>query len=164
MWTRLPGFKQTCARRQTAGDKLRLKRVLTEEGVMRVRRGVVLTAMAAVAVTVMGAGPALATDCTNASKPTQAGIQLIIGPDGNIEWTTSGLAIRIEHGLIDTSSGAGFHGLIGFDVDGNGTADVSTYVVGPNAALPEVAQINGAACHGIVPIESLLPGGACFSG
>jgi hypothetical protein len=62
------------------------------------------------------------------------------------------------------SSRSGFHGLVGFDIDGDGQADVSTYIVGPNDALPEVAQINGAACHGIVPIEDLFPGGACFSG
>jgi hypothetical protein len=131
---------------------------------MGVRRGVVLSAFAAVAVTVVGAGPALATDCANASKPPQAGVQVILGPDGAIEWTTPGLALRIDHGLIDPNTGAGFHGLIGFDIDGNGTADVSTYAVGPNDALPEVAQINGAACHGIVPLEELFPGGACFSG
>ena len=130
---------------------------------MRVRRGV-LSTIAAVAVTVVGAGPALASDCTNASKPAQAGVQVILGPDDTIEWTTPGVAVRIDHGLIDPNTGAGFHGLVGFDIDGDGQADVSTYIVGPNDALPEVAQINGAACHGIVPIEDLFPGGACFSG
>jgi hypothetical protein len=131
---------------------------------MGIRRSAVLSAVAAVAVTVVGAGPALAIDCSNASKPAQAGVQVILGPNNEIEWTTRGLAIRIDHGLVDANTGAGFHGLLGFDIDGDGQADVSTYVVGPNDALPEVAQINGAACHGIVPIEDLFPGGACFSG
>ena len=130
---------------------------------MRVRRGV-LSTIGAVVLTVVGASPALASDCTNASKPAQAGVQVIIGPDDTIEWTTPGVAVRIDHGLIDPNTGAGFHGLVGFDIDGDGQADVSTYIVGPNDALPEVAQITGAACHGIVPIEDLFPGGACFSG
>ena len=63
---------------------------------MGIRRGGILSAAAAVAVTVVGAGPALAVDCGNASKPAPAGVQVILGPDDTIEWTTPGLAIRLD--------------------------------------------------------------------
>jgi hypothetical protein len=145
-------------------ERPRRTNALIKGEVMGIRRSGALGAVAAAALSVLGAGTALAVDCTNASKPAGAGVQVIIGPDDEIEWTTRGVAVRIDHGLIDSNTGEGFHGLIGFDVDGDGKADVSTYVVTPNSALPEVAQINGAACHGIVPIEDLFPGGACFSG
>ena len=95
------------------------------------------------------AGPAFAHECTNANKPAAAGAQVLIGPDDEIEWATPGLVKRFEHGLIGPD-GEGFHGLVAIDVDGDGAADFSTYIVGPESELPEVAQFNGSPDHGIV--------------
>jgi hypothetical protein len=41
---------------------------------------------------------------------------------------------------------------VGIDVDGDGVADVSTYIVGPDDELPATAQENGSPDHGIVNI------------
>lgn len=49
-------------------------------------------------------------------------------------------------------TGAGFHGLIGFDFDGDGTVDVQTFIVGPDDEIPELAQFNGPSCHGITNV------------
>jgi hypothetical protein len=59
---------------------------------------------------------------------------------------------RIDQGLIDLSTGEGFHGQIGLDFDGDGAVDVSSFIVGPEDEVPVQAQQNGAACHGIVNI------------
>ena len=62
-----------------------------------------------------------------------------------------GLENRIAQGIVDFESGEGFHGLIAFDVDGDGVADASTYIgVGPEGdELPIEAQFRGPACRGI---------------
>jgi hypothetical protein len=116
-------------------------------------------ALAGFAVTssiVLAAAPALAHECVNASKPPAAGTQLVFGPTGNIEWSTPGLAKRLANGLIDPDTGEGFHGLIGFDNDGDGVVDFSTYIVGPNDEIPLLAQFNGPACRGITNIGVYL--------
>jgi hypothetical protein len=110
-----------------------------------------LAGLAAASAIVLAAGPSLATDCVNASKPPEAGIQILLGPTG-IVWSTPGLATRISQGLVDPNSGEGFHGLIGIDFDGDGTVDFQTYVVGPDDEIPELAQVNGATCHGIMNV------------
>jgi hypothetical protein len=94
---------------------------------------------------------ALAHECVNASKSDQAaGAQILIGPTGEIVWTTEGLANRIAHGVVDPDTGAGFHGLIAFDADGDGNADYSTWIdVGPDGEVPLVAQLSGPACRGL---------------
>jgi hypothetical protein len=94
---------------------------------------------------------ALATECINASKSDQAaGAQVLIGPTGEIVWTTEGLANRIDQGVIDPDTGAGFHGLIAFDADGDDIADYSTWIdVGPDGEIPLVAQLSGPACRGL---------------
>ncbi len=47
-------------------------------------------------------------------------------------------------------TGAGFHGLIAFDADGDGNADYSTWIdVGPDGEVPLVAQLSGPACRGL---------------
>jgi hypothetical protein len=116
--------------------------------------GIALAAMIAMA------GPAFADDCTNASRNAHApgaGAQLIIDTNsGNIEWASAGVQQRIDRGLIDPSTGAGFHGLIGLDFNSDGVVDVTTYIVGPNGALPETAQNNGSPCHGVTSIETYL--------
>jgi hypothetical protein len=110
-----------------------------------------LAGLAAASAIVLAAGPSLATECVNASKPAKAGIQVLIGP-GGIEWSTPGLARRISQGLIDPDTGAWFHGLVGFNEDGDGTVDFQTFVVGPDDEIPELAQFNGPSCHGITNV------------
>jgi hypothetical protein len=120
---------------------------------MKLIRRTALVALGGAAALVLSAGPSLATECVNASKPPEAGIQVVInGSTGEIEWTTPGLAVRLDHGLIDPDTGEGFHGLVGFDFDGDGTVDFSTYIVGPDDEIPELAQFNGPACHGITNV------------
>ena len=77
-------------------------------------------------------------------------------PHGQIERSTPGLAKRLANGLIDPDTGEGFHGLIGFDFDGDGDVDFSTYIVGPNDEIPLLAQFNGPACRGITNIGVYL--------
>lgn len=107
-----------------------------------------LAGVAAASAVVLAAGPSLATECVNASKLQAAGIQVLLGPNG-IEWTTQGLATRISQGLVNPDTGEGFHGLVGFDFDGDGTLDFQTFIVGPDNEIPEMAQFNGPSCHGI---------------
>ena len=38
-----------------------------------------------------------------------------------IVWSTPGVATRISQGLINPDTGEGFHGLVAFDFDGDGT-------------------------------------------
>ena len=110
-----------------------------------------LAGLAAASAIVLAAGPSLATDCVNGSKPPEAGIQVLLGPNG-IEWSTAGVATRISQGLIDPDTGAGFHGLIGFDFDGDGTVDFQTFIVTPDDEIPEMAQFNGPSCHGVTNV------------
>ena len=102
---------------------------------------------------VLAAAPSLAHECVNASKPAAAGVQVILGPSG-VEWSTPGLAARIAAGLVNADTGEGFHGLIGFDFDGDGVLDFQTYIVGPDDEIPEMAQFNGPACKGITNVET----------
>lgn len=110
-----------------------------------------LAGVAAASAIVMAAGPSLAHECVNASKPAEAGIQVLLGPEG-IEWATAGLVNRVDQGLVDPDTGEGFHGLVGFDFDGDGTVDFQTYIVGPDDEIPELAQVNGPSCHGITNV------------
>ena len=97
------------------------------------------------------ASSALGHECVNASKSDQAaGAQILIGPTGEIVWTTEGLAARLAEGVVDPDTGAGFHGLIAFDADGDGNADYSTWIdVGLDGEVPLVAQLSGPACRGL---------------
>jgi hypothetical protein len=97
------------------------------------------------------ASSALGHECINASKSYQAaGAQILIGPTGEIVWTTEGLANRIAQGVVEPDTGAGFHGLIAFDADGDDNADYSTWIeVGPDGEVPLVAQLNGPLCKGL---------------
>ena len=118
------------------------------------RAGLVAGLSAAALVT--GAGGALAHECVNASKNMvnpAAGVQVLIDiQTDSVSWVSAGVQKRVDQGLIDLATGEGFHGLIGFDFDGDGAADVSTFIVGPEGEVPVQAQQNGAACHGIVNI------------
>ena len=105
------------------------------------------------------ASTALATDCVNASKPQAAGVKVLFDAQtGGIAWTTPGVARQIELRLIDPVTGEGFHGIVGVDFDGDGVADLSSWVgVGPDGqAIPDVAQFNGPACRGLTTMETYL--------
>jgi hypothetical protein len=97
------------------------------------------------------ASSAMAHECTNASKSDPAaGAQVVIGMNGEIIYVTAGLATRLANGVVDPATGAGFHGLIAFDEDGDGIADYSTWIdVGPDGEVPLVAQLSGPACRGL---------------
>jgi hypothetical protein len=116
-----------------------------------VKRALVVTT-GAVAGLVLIAGPALADNCTNASKKyADSGAQIVFGPNDEVLFITQGLENRISQGIVDPESGEGFHGIIAFDFDGDGVADASTYIgVGPEGdELPIEAQLRGPACRGI---------------
>jgi hypothetical protein len=103
------------------------------------------------------ASSALATDCTNASKSDPAaGAQILIdGSTGALLWATPGVIERLQRGVIDPTTGEGFHGLIALDVSGDGLADVSTWFgVGPDGdEIPLVAQVKGPACRGLTSLS-----------
>ncbi len=111
-----------------------------------------------VALSLVLASTALATNCVNASKHEQGdGAQVVIdAATGDIVWATPGVLHRVELGLIDPDTGEGFHGIVGFDFDGDGVADASSWFgVGPEGdEIPENAQWNGPACRGITNIET----------
>ena len=116
-----------------------------------VKRALVVTT-GAVGGLVLLAGPALADNCTNASKKyADSGAQIVFGPDDEVLFITGGLENRISQGLVDAETGEGFHGIIAFDENGDGVADFSTYVgVGPDGhEIPIEAQFRGPACRGI---------------
>jgi hypothetical protein len=117
-----------------------------------------LATAAALVASVAIASTTLAHECINASKADQStGAQIILGPEGEVLYLSSGLARRIEQGLVDVASGDGFHGLVGFDVDVDGSVDVATWIdVGPDGEIPLTAQLRGPACRGLTNIGLYL--------
>jgi hypothetical protein len=110
---------------------------------------------AAILASLLAVSTAMGHECINASKVNAgAGAQLVIGVDGSIVSMTPGLAHRLEQGLIDPETGEGFHGLIGFDYDGDGVADMTTWLVGPNDEIPVQAQEGGPDCRGVTNVET----------
>jgi hypothetical protein len=110
----------------------------------------VLGVVGGLALTLMLATSALAFECTNLSKGPAAGAQLIFGANNEVLFISKGLERRIEQGLVDFNTGEGFHGLIAFEIDGDGIADASTYIgVGPDGEIPLEAQFAGPACRGL---------------
>jgi hypothetical protein len=112
-----------------------------------------ITTLATVAMT----GTALADHCTNISKDAHnpaGGAQVTVNTTtGAIESAKPGVLNRINNGLIDPNTGAGLHGQVGLDFDGDGVADVTTFFVGPDGdALPDTAIMNGSPDHGIVSL------------
>jgi hypothetical protein len=116
----------------------------------RVRARRTAGAIGGVLASLVIAGTALGFECTNISKSDPAaGAQLLIGPGDEIVWVTPGLARRLELGLVGPN-GEGFHGIVAIDFDGDGIADVSTYIgVGPDGEIPLNAQLAGPACRGM---------------
>ncbi len=120
-------------------------------------RRVSLGAVALMAAALIAAGPVFANHCMNADKNQAAGVQVVIDANtGALVWVSNGLQHRIDQGLVDPATGEGFSGLLGFDFDGDGVADIGTFIVGPNFALPEQAQLSGAVCHGVISIEAFF--------
>lgn len=118
----------------------------------------IFVAIVATLISILIAAPALAHQCTNASKsdPT-AGAQIVFGPDGQPIDIAAGLAHRIEQGLVDPETGEGFHGIVAFDFDGDGEADASTWFgVGPDGEIPLEAQFKGPACRGLTNVGIYL--------
>ena len=72
-------------------------------------------AAAAVALSLMLATSVLAMDCANASKNQAAGVQAVLDSNFEVAWISKGLQQRIDQGVVDPLTGAGLHGLIGFD-------------------------------------------------
>jgi hypothetical protein len=117
-------------------------------------RRLMLGSVAVSTALLAAAGPAWAHECVNADKNQAAGVQVVIDDTtGEIVWISKGLQQRIDQGLVDPETGEGFSGLLGFDLNGDGIADVSTYIVGPEMEIPEQAQFSGPACHGITNVE-----------
>ena len=112
----------------------------------------VVTLIALVALT---AGPVLAGACTNADKQPDAGVQVTISFVTGHIIVSDGLQKRIDQGVVDPITFEGFHGLAGFDVTGDDVADVTTFIVGPQFEIPEIAQLSGAECHGIIGLDDL---------
>ncbi|HEX5994951.1 MAG TPA: hypothetical protein VFY84_07410 [Jiangellales bacterium] len=144
IWNIDPSLRDKQGRQTRIGRSTMIKTV----------RRLVLGSIAATTGLLAAAGPAWAHECVNASKNQSAGVQIVIdGNTGEIVWLSNGLQERIEQGLVNPLTGEGFSGLIGFDLNGDGTADVSTFIVGSNMELPAQAQFNGPACHGITNVE-----------
>lgn len=121
---------------------------------IRAFRRLALGSAAVTTAILAAAGPAWAHECVNADKNQASGVQVVIDANtGALVWISQGLQQRIAQGLVDPDTGEGFSGLLGFDVDGDGVVDVSTFIVGPEMEIPEQAQLNGPACHGITNVE-----------
>lgn len=111
---------------------------------------------------VLTSSTAFGHECVNASRNGAAGAQLVLGANDEPIFISKGLQQRINQGLVDFDTGAGFHGLIGFDIDGDGVGDVATWIVGPNDELPTQAQWNGPTCKGVTNIDAWFE--ECFAG
>jgi hypothetical protein len=110
----------------------------------------------ALVLSILIAAPVFAHECVNASKQDQAaGAQIVFGPNDEVLYITEGLQTRLDQGVIGPD-GEGFHGLIAFDLDGDGVADASTYIVGPEGEVPIEAQFRGPACRGLTNIGIYL--------
>ena len=71
-----------------------------------------------------------------------------------IVFVSNGLQ-RIDQGLVNLQTGEGSPGLIGFGWIAM-ASPMTAFITGPTFAIPEQAQTNGAACHGIVSIEAFF--------
>lgn len=122
---------------------------------MRMSRRLALGGLAAATSIMLTAGAGMAHECTNLDKKAGAGAQIIFGPEG-ISYMSKGLQNRIDQGLVDLETGEGFHGIIGFDDDGDGVADGFTWIVTPDGEIPLQAQWRGSVCHGVINFETAM--------
>jgi hypothetical protein len=126
---------------------------------MRNALRLVTTAAAVPAFLAISTGLAYAHQCTNASKPQDAGWRVLVGPGDSLTFNDKGLERQFT-----TDPAAAFDrfaGIVGIDFDGDGDADFSTYIVGPDGEIPEVAQVSGADCRGIVNVDAYF---SCVGG
>jgi hypothetical protein len=117
---------------------------------MRLVRRSAAVAVATVTMLTVGAGSALAHECVNPDKQAGAGAQVII--DANNEdalptFANPGIEQRFMSGVTTEDT---FRGLIGIDLDSDGTADLTTWIVGKYGEIPLTAQMSGAECHGVI--------------
>lgn len=117
---------------------------------MRLVRRSAAVALATVTMLTVGAGSALAHECVNPDKQGGAGAQVII--DINNEsappvFANPGIERRFMSGVTTEET---FRGLIGFDVDSDGDADLTTWIVGKYGEIPMKAQASGSECHGVI--------------
>jgi len=120
---------------------------------MHVRTRTIGAAASAAALVVLSGAPAIAHECVNANKQPGAGAQLIIDASTDeVVWVSRGLQSRIDRGIVDFETGEGFSGLVGLDFDGDGKADITTWIVGPEGEIPTKAQFNGKPCQGVTNI------------
>ena len=120
---------------------------------MRNMTRILVGGVASAALFFTAASPAMAHECVNANKNQAAGVQIVFNADTFVPvWISAGLQKRIDQGLVNPETGSGFHGLLGFDLNGDSIADITTFIVTPNGEIPLQAQLNGALCHGIVNI------------
>ncbi|MGA8987590.1 hypothetical protein [Aeromicrobium sp.] len=121
---------------------------------MNVISRMVMGSLGVVAAGVLAAGPASAHECVNASKNPAAGVQIVFNQYDEVVYVSKGLQSRFDRGLVDPNTGDGFHGLVGFDMDGDNVADISIYITGPESELPHQAQVNGPPCRGVTNIQT----------
>jgi hypothetical protein len=110
----------------------------------------------ACAITALALGPvapALAFDCSNASRPVGVGLKAVLDLNGNPEWVSKSWLNQLANGK---SPDALHGGVVGFDCNGDGVADAITYA-DPHGALPDTAVNNGSPDHGVVSLESTAP-------
>lgn len=117
-----------------------------------ITRALVATAAAGVMV-VAAAGSASAHDCFNPNKKPGAGAQVVVNDNDEIVYASRGVENRIDRGIM-SADGDGYHGLVGFDADGDGAADFDTYIVGKGAIVPAAEKQTGDPCHGITDFET----------
>ena len=99
-------------------------------------------AAATVSVFAIGSGAAFAHQCVNPNKQAGAGAQVLIDiSDDSITFLTAGAQKRFESGVTTEDT---FRGLIGLDFDGDGHADLTTFIVGKYGEIPHQAQEAGA--------------------
>ena len=119
---------------------------------MRFMRRAAVVAAATTAVVVSGSGAALAHQCVNPDKQPGAGAQVIFNDvTGAMTFANPGIEKRLMSGATTEDT---FRGLIGFDFDGDGVVDGTTWIVGKNGEIPRQAQLAGAECHGVIDFEA----------
>ena len=114
------------------------------------RRSAIVVTAAASAVLV-GAAPALAHQCVNPDKQPGAGAQVIFSEATGMTFANAGIEKRFTSGVTTEDS---FRGLVGFDFDGDGRVDGTTWIVGKYGEIPQQAQQAGADCHGVIDFEA----------
>lgn len=119
---------------------------------MSLMRRAAVTTFAAVSAVALGAAPVMAHQCVNPDKQPGAGAQVIFNEaTGAMTFANAGIEKRFLSGVTTQES---FRGLIGFDFDGDGNVDGTTWIVGKYGEIPQQAQQAGADCHGVLNFDA----------